>query len=159
MKIRRAVSEDVPGVLSLLSQVLEVHAKIRPDIFLPGTTKYNRDELLEMFRDDKRPVYVAVDDEGKTLGYAFCQLKEIKADTMIPKRSIYIDDLCVDEAARGQHIATRLFEHVRSEAERLGCRDITLNVWEGNDSALSFYRAMGMTPRATLMEYDLEDRT
>ena len=157
MKIRRAVSKDIPGVLSLLSQVLEVHAKIRPDIFLPKTTKYDRDELEEMFGDDTRPVYVAEDEDGKIKGYAFCQIKEITARTMIPKRSIYIDDLCVDEAARGRHIATHLFEYVRSEAERLGCRDITLNVWEGNDSALSFYRAMGMTPRATLMEYDLED--
>ena len=158
MEIRRAVNKDIPGVLSLLSQVLEVHVNIRPDIFVSGTTKYDDKELEEMFLDDMRPVYVALDDGDSVLGYAFCQLKDVKADTMIPKRSIYIDDLCVDEAARGQHIATKLFEHVRSEAERLGCKDITLNVWEGNDSALSFYRSMGMKPRSTTMEYFLDRR-
>ncbi|MCR5301173.1 MAG: GNAT family N-acetyltransferase [Lachnospiraceae bacterium] len=156
MKIRRAADKDIPGVLSLLSQVLEVHAKIRPDIFLSGTTKYGREELEEMFKDDERPVYVAVDDAGAVTGYAFCQLKDIKADTMICKRSVYIDDLCVDEASRGKHIATDLFEHVKTEAKKLGCRDITLNVWEGNEGAFSFYRSMGMTPRSTTMEYDLD---
>ena len=156
MDIRRAVERDIPDVLRLLSQVLEVHARIRPDIFVPGTTKYSHDELSEMFHDDMRPVYVAADGEGHVLGYAFCQIKEPAfSSTMIPGKTLYMDDLCVDEAARGRHIASALFEHVKSEAGRFGCREITLNVWEGNDSALAFYRAMGMKPRETQMEYIL----
>ena len=45
MTIRRARETDIPKVLKLLSQVLELHAAIRPDIFIPGTTKYTREEL------------------------------------------------------------------------------------------------------------------
>ena len=59
MNIRRAKEADIPNVLRLLSQVLEVHAAIRPDIFVSGTTKYGSEELAEMFADDRRPVYVA----------------------------------------------------------------------------------------------------
>lgn len=156
VNIRRAMDTDIPDVLRLLSQVLEVHADIRPDIFIPGTTKYSHEELVKMFGDDTKPVYVALDADNIVRGYAFCQLKEPAfASTMIPRKILYIDDLCVDEAARGQHIATALFEHVRSEAKRLGCGEITLNVWEGNDSAIAFYRAMGMKPREIQMEYML----
>ena len=152
--IRRATDDDIPAVLNLLSQVLEIHARIRPDIFVPGTTKYNKDDLSRMFADDQRPVYVATDPEDRVVGYAFCQLQEPPfASTMIPRRIMFIDDLCVDEAARGSHIATSLFEFVKAEAAKLGCYEITLNVWEGNDGALKFYQAMGMKPKETQMEF------
>ena len=43
--IRHAESRDLDKTLKLLSEVLELHAKIRPDIFISGTTKYTREEL------------------------------------------------------------------------------------------------------------------
>ena len=155
MIIRRALEKDIPDVLRLLSQVLELHAQLRPDIFVPGTTKYSAQDLAEMFTDDLRPVYVAL--EGDTLlGYAFCQFQEPAfASTMVPRNILYLDDLCVDESARGKHVGKKLFEHVKSEAIRLGCYEVTLNVWEGNDSAYDFYKAMGMKTKETQMEYIL----
>lgn len=153
MNIRRATEKDIPRVLELLSQVLEVHATIRPDVFISGTTKYSKEDLSEMFTDDTRPVYVAVDDEDAVTGYAFCELRNPPfTSTMIATKSIFIDDLCVDEKARGQHIGRALFDHVRVEAVRLGCKEILLNVWEGNDNAYRFYKSMGMSPRETQME-------
>ena len=155
MHIRRAEEKDIGKVMELLSQVLEIHAAIRPDIFIPGTTKYTRDELLEIFADENRPVYIAADDADGVLGYAFCQLKNQPfSNNMIQFRSLYVDDLCVDVAARGQHVGEALFEHVKDEARRLGCYEVTLNVWEGND-ARSFYDRMGMKVKETMMEYIL----
>ena len=75
MEIRRAGEKDLDMVLKLLSEVLEIHAKIRPDIFISGTTKYNREELKAIFRDEKTPVYVAVDEKDQVMGYAFCMIK------------------------------------------------------------------------------------
>ena len=153
MMIRRAKSTDIPGVLSLLSQVLELHAKIRPDLFVPGTTKYSREELEEIFSDDSRPVYVAEDENGQIAGYAFCQLQDPPfSSTMVKHRIMFIDDLCVDKNARGKHLGTALFEHVISEAKRSGCYEITLNVWEGNSAAYDFYKAMNMKIKETQME-------
>lgn len=156
IEIRRASEKDIKKVTDLLSQVLEIHAKIRPDIFISGTTKYTADELLQIFKDDSKPVYVAVDAEDKVVGYAFCELKQQPfSNNMIPFFSLFIDDLCVDTNIRGMHIGQRLFEYVKEEAARLGCYEVTLNVWEGNDSAKAFYEKMGMTPKETQMEYIL----
>ncbi|SFB69730.1 GNAT family N-acetyltransferase [Butyrivibrio sp. YAB3001] len=156
MIIRRAENKDIPRVLELLSQVLEIHAAIRPDIFVSGTTKYTMEDLQEIFADDQRPVYVAVDENDSPIGYAFCQIKKQPfTTTMIPFTSMFIDDLCVDENARGQKIGKSLFEFVSGEARRLGCYELTLNVWEGNDSAEKFYRAMGFKNKETQMEYIL----
>ena len=157
MEIRRAGEKDLDMVLKLLSEVLEIHAKIRPDIFISGTTKYNREELKAIFRDETTPVYVAVDEKDQVMGYAFCMIKnQPKSDNLVPYRSIYIDDLCVDESWRGHHVGEALFDFVREEARRMGCYEITLNVWEGNDSARKFYDRMGLKPQKTQMELILK---
>ncbi len=157
MTIRRAVEKDVDKICELLSQVLEIHAKILPDIFISVTTKYTHDELVEMFKNDEKPIYVAVDENDEVLGYAFCALKNQPfSNNMVPFTSLFIDDLCVDASARGQHIGEKLFEHVKSEAKRLGCYEVTLNVWEGNDSARGFYDKMGLKVKESMMEFILK---
>ena len=154
--IRMAEKGDIPRLIELLSEVLELHAKIRPDIFIPGTTKYTDEELEALLEDVSKPIYVAADDEDKVLGYAFCQLQEQPAsNNMIPSRSMYIDDLCVDSSCRGRHIGEKLFEYVKEEARRLGCYEVTLNVWSGNDGAELFYEKMGIRTMKRYMEYIL----
>ena len=155
MKIRRAEKKDIPQIMELLGQVLQIHADIRPDIFIPGTTKYTNAELEEMLKETK-PIYVAVDEEDLCLGYAFCQLKEQPfSNNMVQFKSLFIDDLCVDQKTRGQHVGEKLFEHVKSEAKRLGCYEVTLNVWAGNTSAEKFYEKMGLKTKERQMEYIL----
>ena len=156
MNIRRAGEKDIPRLIELLQQVLDIHAKIRPDIFISGTTKYTDDELLQMILDDTNPIYVAVDEKNLCMGYAFCQLREQPfSNNMVPFTSLFIDDLCVDQSLRGQHIGESLFEFVKAEAKRLGCYEVTLNVWAGNTSAEHFYEKMGMKTKERQMEYIL----
>ena len=158
LTIRKAENKDTAKVLDLLHQVLEVHAGLRPDLFISGTTKYTDEELHAIFADETTPVYVAVNDNDEVLGYAFCILEEpVPSNNLHPHRTRDIDDICDDEKARGQHVATHLYEHVKAEAKRLGCYNITLNVWAGNDGAQKFYEAMGMKPRKTMLETILGD--
>ena len=156
MLIRRAIAADIPDLLRLLVQVCDVHAEIRPDIFKRGGVKYTESGLTEILSDESRPIWCALED-GKFLGYCFCMWKEYRDSTvMIDRRELYIDDLCVDESARGKGVATALFRHVNTVARAQGTDFITLNVWQGN-SALEFYEKMGMRPRKTILELPLED--
>ena len=156
MNIRRAKEKDIHKIIELLQQVLEIHAEIRPDIFISGTTKYTREDLLVKITDDSAPIYCAVDDNDEVVGYVFCVIKDQPFSTnMVPFKSIYIDDLCVDSSCRGQHIGEMLFEFVKDEARRLGCYEVTLNVWTGNDSAEAFYEKMVMKTKEKQLEYIL----
>ena len=156
MQIRKAENKDIPRLTELLQQVLELHAKIRPDVFIPGTTKYTQEELEGIIRDDMSPIYVAVGDDDGVMGYAFCQIKEQPfSNNMVPFKSMFIDDLCVDESRRGQHIGEALFEYVKDRARELGCYEVTLNVWSGNEGAEHFYEKMGMKTKERQMEYIL----
>ncbi|QFJ54061.1 GNAT family N-acetyltransferase [Pseudobutyrivibrio xylanivorans] len=156
MNIRRASENDIDSLIKLLQEVLEIHANIRPDIFISGTTKYTREELLQKIANDEEPIYVAVNENDDVMGYAFCALRNQPFSTnMVPFKSLYIDDLCVDSNYRGQHIGEQLFEYVKAEAKRLGCYEITLAVWAGNDGAEKFYEKIGMKTKERIMEYIL----
>lgn len=149
--IRKASNKDIHRIIELLHQVNMVHHVIRPDLFKPHTTKYNEQELEAMFKDNSKPVFVY--DDGEVLGYAFCQLTEVKDHLLLEdNKSMYIDDICVDEKARGKHVGKALYEYVRDYARSIGCHNITLNVWEGNNPAISFYKNMGMQVQKTTME-------
>ena len=150
--IRKATDTDIPRILELLHQVNMVHYRIRPDLFKPDTTKYTRQELHTMLVEERTPVFVYDDGVG-VRGYAFCQIKEVKDDILLQAiKTLYVDDICVDEKARGNHIGKALFDFVREYASAIGCHNLTLNVWKGNDPALCFYRSMGMCVQKTTME-------
>ena len=150
--IRKANKEDIRGMIALLYQVDAVHHGIRPDLFKSNTAKYNEQELETIINDSSKPIFV-YEAENRILGHAFCQITEVKDHRLLQDiKTLYIDDICIDETVRGKHIGTALFEYVRDYAKSIGCYNVTLNVWEGNDSALSFYRKMGMQVQKTGME-------
>ena len=149
--IRKTERKDIPSIIKLLHQVDMVHHVIRPDLFKPNTTKYNEQELEALLDDDSKPIFVY--DDGEVLGHAFCQVTVVTDDKLLQDiKTLYIDDICVDEKARGKHIGKALYEFVHNYAQSIGCNNITLNVWEGNDPALFFYRNMGMKVQKTTME-------
>ena len=153
MRVRKAETKDIPGLRKLLMQVLEVHARLRPDIFIPGTAKYSESELEAILADENRPIFAAVNEEDRVIGYAMCQFQHRPhSDNMTDILTLYIDDICVDENERGKGIASAIYSHVGAYASEKGCYHITLNVWSGNDRAVSFYEHMGLRPMETVME-------
>lgn len=52
MRIRKAEEKGIPRIMELLGQLLEIHADIRPDIFIPGITKYTVTELAELLKQE-----------------------------------------------------------------------------------------------------------
>ena len=153
MEIRRATAADIEGIDKLLHQVNMVHHNGRPDLFKAGGRKYTDEQLLALLADDTRPVFAAVDEAGHVLCYAFCILQQHPDDNILTDiKTLYIDDLCVDENIRGQHIGRRLYEYVKQYAKETGCYNLTLNVWACNESAKKFYERCGLVPQKYGME-------
>ena len=156
MNIVKAEACHIPGMLELLGQVGQVHHEIRPDIFRNGALKYDETALKALLLEENKPIFIAQED-NRVLGYCFCVLKDYRGSGVQTDRvELYIDDLCVEESARGQGIATALYRYVKDFAKELGCSHITLNVWCGNVGAQRFYEKMGLTPRHIMMEQPLE---
>ena len=155
--VRRAEIGDIPAILELLVQVDMVHHNGRPDLFRGPATKYNADELKEIIANEKTPVFVCVNEEEKVLGHLFGMFKqELNDSVQTDIKTLYIDDICVDEAARGQGVGRTLYDFIKGFAKKEGCYNITLNVWCCNPDAMKFYENMGLVPQKIGMEQILD---
>lgn len=153
LNIRKAQEKDIAAIHKLLLQVGMVHYRGRPDLFQCGAQKYTDEELLSILHNDQTPVLVATDDKDQVLGYAFCIFQQhIGSKLLTDIKTLYLDDLCVDEAVRGQHIGKALYNAVVAFARESGCYNVTLNVWSCNESAMEFYKSCGLKPQKVGME-------
>lgn len=152
MIIRRAKAADAAGINKLLKQVLMVHHEGRPDLFKADCKKYTDSELLDIINDDSKPIFVA-DEGGNVVGYAFCVHKQyINNNILTDIKSLYIDDLCVDEEHRGHHVGKSIFDYVTEYGKANGYYNLTLNVWSCNESAMRFYEKCGLRPQKIGLE-------
>ena len=150
--IRRATAKDIPEIDDLLNQVNLVHHLGRPDLF-KRARKYTDEQLAELLVDDSRPVFVAADENDRAVGYVFCIFQRHVGDNILTDvKTLYIDDLCVQERLRGRHVGRALFDYTLAFAREQGCHNVTLNVWSLNPGAQKFYEKCGMKPLKIGME-------
>ena len=153
LTVRKATEKDIPKILDLLVQVKMVHHNGRPDIFKGSTTKYDEEELRAVIHNEETPVFVCVDETNIPLGHAFCIHRQVVGDSVLTDvRTLYIDDICVDNDARGKHVGKTLYDYVVAYAKKQGFYNVTLNVWTCNQAAMKFYEAMGLKPQRIVME-------
>ena len=155
MDIRKAANKDITAILNLLQQVNLIHHNGRPDLFNVGT-KYTKEQLENIICDNDRPILVA-DDNGVIKGYAFCIYQTHENETILTDiKTLYLDDLCVDEKYRGEHIGKKLYDAVLKLAKENGCYNMTLNAWCFTQRAVGFYEKCGMQPLKIYMEKVIE---
>ena len=150
MVIRKAISSDVDKIYSLLEGVLRLHANGRPDIFNQSGSKYNHSQILEIIACENTPVFVA--DDGGVIGYVFCEILDQQSGALKSIKTLYIDDLCVDEKAQKKGVGRALYEKALAFAKEKGCYNLTLNVWAFNENAIKFYEKLGLTTLKTTLE-------
>lgn len=140
-------------MITLLEQVAEVHHNARPDLFKANSKKYNESDLASLLCDKKVIIFVAVDEDDIAAGYIFCIMNEHKDHSIMQdSKTLYIDDLCVDETKRSCGIGKMLYGHACGYAKERGCYNVTLNVWAGNDNARQFYENLGMKEQKRTLE-------
>lgn len=151
--IRLAVEKDISGIIHLLEQVLLVHHKGRPDLFKEHGWKYTESELQIILANKDNPVFVCTDKEGRIIGHCFCQtINHPEGPATYAYKTLYIDDLCVDENVRGQHVGKALYEYAKQYAAVNGYYNLTLHAWARNTGAVGFYTHLGMSIQQYTME-------
>ena len=109
--------------------------------------------MRAVIHNEETPVFVCVDETNIPLGHAFCIHRQVFGDSVLTDvRTLYIDDICVDNDARGKHVGKTLYDYVVAYAKKQGFYNVTLNVWTCNQAAMKFYEAMGLKPQRIVME-------
>ena len=144
--IRESDVKDSNAVYNLLLTIAKLHKDARPDVFANLVSKYTPEQVGARLSKQDNGVFVA-EVEGNVVGYVFCDV--IKEGDGL---TLYIDDLCVDEAYRRLGIGKMLIDMAKRYASEKNCRCVMLNVWEFNESAVRFYENYGFSTRSRHLE-------
>ena len=141
--VRFAKEKDIERVNELRKQVNDIHVEGRPDIFKPGFSAKIRDVAQSFIQEENKDIIVAIRDDE--ICGMLCVEVVNKPETPYSKaRSYYnVVEVAVDEKYRQQGVGRELFEFIKTDAARRGLDKIELDVWEFNESAIEFYKAVG----------------
>lgn len=131
--IRRATKADAAAIAGL-ANLLSVHEGLGDDVFSEAQV------LRDGFGD--RPAFEVLIAEraGRAVGYA---LFTNGYNTDIAARAVWLDDLFVEEEARGDGVGRRLLAAVARLAVDRGARSLWWGVRSGNRKARAFYATLG----------------
>lgn len=109
-------------------------------------------EAITGVKKSKTKIDVAEKD-GEVLGHIFFEIQDHSGEAHRQNgKSIYIDDLCVKEEARGLSVGKQLLDFAKEYGKKAGCYHLTLTCFWGNQAAYSFYEKQGLKPLNVEME-------
>lgn len=138
LKIRPAVSGDVPSILSFIKDLAEFE-KLSHEVVAT-------EQKLEATLFGARPVaeVLIAEWEGKPAGFA---LFFHSYSTFLAKPGIYLEDLFVRTEFRSLGIGKELLKALAILAKERGCGRLEWSVLDWNERALKFYRGLGAKPQ------------
>ncbi|VUC67722.1 GNAT family N-acetyltransferase [Streptococcus pseudoporcinus] len=143
--------KDLSAIEALLREISQVHHEVRPDLFKAESLKFSLEDLVELLGNPDKPIFV-YEKDGKVRGHLFLEFKICDKNGRYPKKSLYIDDLCVAQESRHRGIGQKLLQFAESYGRSQGAYHLTLNVWYANQGAYQFYDNAGFRPQQIQIE-------
>lgn len=136
-ELRFATPDDVPTIMRFVRELAEFEREADKVVAT--------EELLHEAMFGERPAAEAViaERDGEPLGMA---LFFHNFSTWTGWRGLYLEDLYVTPAARGQGVGAALLRHLAGIAVDRGCTRFEWAVLNWNTKAIEFYKAMGAEP-------------
>jgi ribosomal protein S18 acetylase RimI-like enzyme len=110
------------------------------------------EELGEVVASPATDLFIALDDDGTIVGMS--TLVTFRIPTAM---RAWIEDVTVDEAARGQGVGAALTQAMVDRARELGCKTVDLTSRPRREAANRLYQRLGFVAReTTVYRYDLK---
>ena len=157
MIIRDLDPKDFSAVDSLMNELHALHAKSRPDIYVPAEHIYSEEQFLDMLSDEST-FAICAETEGEIAGICFFEVRQSGGNGkkgVAQNRIAFVNDIVVAEKFRRRGIAKQLFAAAEKTAKEKGAVRLDLMVWNFNEDALGFYKAMGMDVQRFVLEKQL----
>lgn len=135
--IRSAAIGDLKTIAQLIRALADYER-------LTDAVVLDEDELREhLFGPRPYAEVLLAETEGKVVGFA---LYFHNFSTFLGKPGIYLEDLFVEPAYRGQGHGKALLQELARIAVQRGCGRLEWSVLNWNEPALQFYRSLGAAP-------------
>ena len=143
--LRRAVKRDLPEIARMMNELGAYHMALKPELCRAEMRPRPARALYKhLLKPKDRRVYLAVDAEGRARGFLHLLLSRREGNPVLPDcRTVFIEDIYVEERLRGKGIGRLLMQKAREEAKAYGAEALELNVWEYNEDARGFYEREG----------------
>ena len=144
MKIRPATSHDAPAAVGLMAQLNE---------FGPGQVDAGVEDRFRAMLDlPQYAIFVAQNEQDQIVGL----LTASHRWTLWHRGPCaIIEELVVDETARGQGAGRALIQAAIDWAKAQDCSEVEVSAEMDNTAAQAFYRRLGFESEALLLEYEL----
>ena len=130
ISIRKAIINDLPEVLALVKE-LAIYEKAAHEVKIT---------IGELEKDGfgEHPLFwiILAEVDTKIVGMSFYYIRY----STWTGRNLYLEDIIVKEAYRGNSIGKLLFEETINEAKKLNVRQMMWQVLDWNEPALNFYK-------------------
>jgi ribosomal protein S18 acetylase RimI-like enzyme len=136
-RVWRASPGDVEAVAALIAAFRSWWGKEEPAL------EQIRETTGVMIGDPGTEFLLAAPGDGAPAA-GVCQLR-YRLSVWTGAEDCWLEDLYVDDAARGTGLGRALVEAAFERARERGCRRIELDVNEQNTAALAFYESLGFT--------------
>jgi ribosomal protein S18 acetylase RimI-like enzyme len=137
VRVWRASSRDVKAVASLIAAFRSWWGKDEP------TLEQIRETTSILIDDPNTEFLLAAPGDGAPAA-GVCQLR-YRLSVWTGADDCWLEDLYVDESARGTGLGRALVEAAVERAAARGCRRMELDVNEQNTAAIAFYESLGFT--------------
>jgi ribosomal protein S18 acetylase RimI-like enzyme len=155
-KIRDAILEDYKYIKILINQVHNLHYSNRPDIYINTSEPLNFDEYKSILNDNKKIKLIA-EYKDKAVGFCIVTIKGSSENLLlVPRKIAYMETLCVHQDYRRRGIGRLLFNEALKRVKLFDADSLELMVWSFNESAIRFYKNMGMKSQYLKMEMKIE---
>ena len=107
MKIRKLREIDYDTVSQFMAELHKLHAESRPDMYRQVEeigTVYTKEEFYSMLQNDEMITLGADTEEGELMGICIATIRETKHPIMVPKKTVYIEDIYVSQQYRKQGV-------------------------------------------------------
>jgi len=145
--IRQAMEEDYAGLNALFVEIDEHHRKALPHVFRkPDGPARTRDFLSAILADQNAAIFVA-EIQGRIIGLVHAYIRSIpEIPIRIPCRAGEIDNIVVKQEYRRHGVGKALMKIAHQWAGQMKLDRLELSVWDFNEEAQDFYRALGYEP-------------
>ncbi len=134
-QVRRATSSDADRVFALV--------RVLGATFVPVRSAFDV-SFQSLVSDDDVLVFVAEDDQGTVQGYALTTITPLLSTNGL---SAQLQEIAVDESARGLELGTMLVHEVEAECISRGVRQLTVAARRAG----GFYDRLGYSQNAEFM--------
>jgi len=147
LTIRPLAERDLGGLLDLIDGLADYEQLARPD-------QAARERLrADAVADPPRFHVLLAEIDGLLVGYAFYFYTY---STFLARPTLYLEDIFVLPASRGQGAGIGLFRACAQQAVRQGCGRMDWQVLSWNEPSIKFYERLGARHQETWLPFRLD---